>query len=59
MLTRFLDSEAELDAAEWHGLERLLEAPDPVLLEWLMGRAIPADAELAALSQRIRRYAAH
>ena len=57
-LGAFLRSEPQLSEREWETLERLLGAPDPVLLEWLMGRATPADSDQAALVGRIRRHAA-
>jgi succinate dehydrogenase flavin-adding protein (antitoxin of CptAB toxin-antitoxin module) len=34
-------------------LERFLELPDPVLVDYLLGQAIPEDTELAGLVQRI------
>jgi antitoxin CptB len=34
-------------------LERLLELPDPVLVDYLLGQAIPPDPMLAELVQRI------
>jgi len=34
-------------------LERLLEFPDPWLVDYLLGQATPPDAELAQLIQRI------
>ncbi len=36
-----------------HTLTRLLELPDPVLVDYLLGQAIPPDAELAGLVHRI------
>jgi antitoxin CptB len=33
---------------------RLLDAPDPDLMNWLLGRATPSDPELARLIQAIR-----
>jgi succinate dehydrogenase flavin-adding protein (antitoxin of CptAB toxin-antitoxin module) len=34
-------------------LERFLELPDPVLVDYLLGQAIPDDTELVRLLQRI------
>ena len=34
-------------------LDRFLELPDPVLVDYLLGQAIPDDAELVRLIQRI------
>jgi antitoxin CptB len=34
-------------------LTRFLELPDPVLVDYLLGQAIPSDAELARLVNRI------
>ena len=34
-------------------LERFLELPDPMLVDYLLGQAIPPDPELADLVQRI------
>jgi antitoxin CptB len=36
-----------------HTLTRLLELPDPVLVDYLLGQAIPPDPELARLVGRI------
>ena len=36
-----------------HTLTRFLELPDPVLVDYLLGQAIPPDPELARLVQRI------
>ena len=54
LLERF--ARRELPAAspgERRTLGRLLELPDPWLVEYLLGQAIPPDAELAQLIQRI------
>ncbi len=48
------DQAARLDAVGFAALERLLERPDEVLLEWLMGRQLPTDPDLERLVQRIR-----
>ena len=47
-----------LDARERDSFARLLEYPDAVLLEWLMGRMIPADKDVADIVQEIRHTAA-
>ena len=49
---------ARLDANERDSFARLLEYPDAVLLEWLMGRMIPADKDVADIVQEIRHTAA-
>ncbi len=38
---------------------RLLDCPDQLLLEYLMGRMAPSDKEVANVVARIRRPAAH
>ncbi|MGB5306847.1 MAG: succinate dehydrogenase assembly factor 2 [Gammaproteobacteria bacterium] len=48
----------DLMPAERKTFEGLLENPDAVLLEWLMGRMIPADMEVAKLVEKIRHTAA-
>ena len=40
-------------SGERRALDRFLELPDPVLVDYLLGQAIPEDAELALLVQRI------
>nr|WP_096367587.1 MULTISPECIES: succinate dehydrogenase assembly factor 2 [Thiohalobacter] len=55
MLLAYVDSRYhELDAAGVQRLEQLLEYPDQVLLEVLMGRQPPADPALAELARAIR-----
>lgn len=55
LLQQFLDAQTDrLDAHTTAAVLRLLEYPDAVLLEWLLGRQIPSDMEVAALVQRIR-----
>lgn len=55
LLQQFLDAQAgQLDAPTTAAVLRLLEYPDAVLLEWLLGRQIPSDTEVASLVQRIR-----
>ena len=46
-----------LDRRELHLFDRLLEYPDSVLLELLMGRMIPVDRDVARLVESIRRTA--
>jgi antitoxin CptB len=49
----------ELDARDRLAFDTLLEYPDAVLLELLMGRMAPADGDLARLVRAIRDTAAH
>jgi antitoxin CptB len=44
----------QLDANAQRTFEQLLDYPDAVLLEWLMGRIQPTDRDVADLVQRIR-----
>ena len=56
LLLQFLDSGyAELDANAAYAFNRLLDCPDALLLEWLLGRQLPSDKEVADVVQRIRR----
>jgi antitoxin CptB len=48
---------ASFDAATRERFETLLRYPDAVLLEWLMGRQIPSDREVARLVRQIRNAA--
>ena len=48
----------ELDLVGRRVFEAVLEYPDPLLLEMLMGWAIPADTEVAHVVERIRNAAA-
>ena len=58
LLNGFLEHRfAELDAQERNSFARLLDYPDAVLLEWLMGRMIPADKDVASIVQDIRHTA--
>lgn len=43
-----------LECAEREHLVRLLEFPDPLLLAWLMERAVPADRDIAHIVRIIR-----
>ena len=49
---------ASLTEEERRAFARLLDYPDPVLLEYTMGQVIPRDRTLAALINKIRRGAA-
>ncbi|MBI5463076.1 MAG: succinate dehydrogenase assembly factor 2 [Gammaproteobacteria bacterium] len=56
LLLQFLDSGyADLDANATHAFTRLLDCPDALLLEWLLGRQRPSDKDVADVVQRIRR----
>ncbi len=55
----FLDSGyAQLDANEQRCFDQMLDYPDAVLLEWLMGRIRPSDKDVANLVNKIRSTAA-
>lgn len=59
LLLQFLDSSyAGLDTDAAQAFERLLDCPDALLLEWLLGRQRPSDKEVADVVQRIRRGSA-
>jgi antitoxin CptB len=59
LLQGFLEQRYEqLDARERDSFTRLLGYPDAVLLEWLMGRMVPADKDVASIVQDIRHTAA-
>lgn len=59
LLRDFLDSGyAQLDAAERARFERLLDYPDAVLIEWMMGRTRSADKDVVQLVDKIRAAAA-
>ena len=54
LLERFARRELPGASAEQrHTLARFLELPDPVLVDYLLGQAIPPDPELAGLVRRI------
>jgi antitoxin CptB len=58
MLQDFMDKRYDhLTPAELQAFEMLLKAPDQLLLDYLMGHAIPIDTEVANVAQQIR-YAA-
>jgi antitoxin CptB len=48
----------QLDAAERQAFDALLDYPDAVLLEWLMGRIRPSDKDVVRLVDKIRSTAA-
>jgi antitoxin CptB len=51
----FLDSGYDqLDAGERESFDNLLDYPDAVLLEWLMGRIQPTDKDVVRLVDKIR-----
>ena len=54
LLERFARRELpEASAEQRRTLTRFLELPDPVLVDYLLGQAIPPDPELANLVRRI------
>jgi antitoxin CptB len=54
LLERFARRELPASSAEERQtLTRFLELPDPVLVDYLLGQAIPPDPELAGLVSRI------
>ena len=56
VLQSFVDASFEgLSDGEIACFERILDLPDPELLAYVSGRSVPADAEIAALIDRIRR----
>ena len=55
LLSGFLEERySELTSLQRVQFETILQFPDPQLYEYLLGRAAPADSELADLIQRIR-----
>lgn len=58
LLQAYFDSTAgAMTAAERAAFARLLEYPDALLLEYLLGRSSPSDRELADVTRRIREAA--
>ncbi len=58
MLLRFMDKHfSGLDARRRQALETLLGHPDQLLLEYLMGRTIPHDKDVADVAKQIRESA--
>ena len=59
LLNRFLlQRYSSLDSLQQQTFTRLLDYPDDVLLELLMGRMAPADKDVAHIVQEIRNTAA-
>ena len=55
LLRDFLDSGyRDLDEAGQQLFDRMLDYPDAVLLEWLMGRIRPTDKDVAQIVDNIR-----
>jgi antitoxin CptB len=55
LLRDFLDNGFEtLDEAGRRQFDQMLDYPDAVLLEWLMGRIPPTDKDVAEIVRRIR-----
>jgi len=55
LLRDFLDSGyQDLDEAGQRLFDRMLDYPDAVLLEWMMGRIRPTDKDVAQLVDKIR-----
>ncbi len=58
MLQAFMDKVYDdLDELQQRAFERLLQTPDQLLLEYLMGRTIPIDKEVADVARRIHESA--
>ena len=58
MLQAFMDKAYDdLNDVQQHAFEVLLQTPDQLLLEYLMGRTIPIDKEVAYVARRIRESA--
>jgi antitoxin CptB len=59
LLERFARGELPgASAGQRQTLARFLELPDPVLVDYLLGQAIPPDPELASLVAQISGFAA-
>ena len=55
LLKAFLDTAyQDLDDAQRTCFDNMLDYPDAVLLEWLMGRIQPTDKDVAQLIEHIR-----
>lgn len=48
------DGYTQLDDQQQHSFDQLLDYPDAVLLEWMMGRIRPTDKDVAQLVNKIR-----
>ncbi len=60
LLNEFMErGYAQLEPDAQHCFDRILDYPDAVLLEWLMGRIRPTDKDVAQIVQSIRSTAAH
>jgi antitoxin CptB len=58
MLQAFMDKAYDdLNPAQQHAFEVLLQTSDQLLLEYLMGRTIPIDKEVAYVARHIRESA--
>ena len=58
MLQSFMEQVYDdLNASQQQAFEILLQTPDQLLLEYLMGRTIPIDKEVAYVARRIRESA--
>ena len=58
MLQSFMEQVYDdLNASQQRAFEILLRTPDQLLLEYLMGRTIPIDKEVAYVARRIRESA--
>jgi antitoxin CptB len=58
LLERFARRELpQASAGQRHTLARFLELPDPVLVDYLLGQAIPPDRDLANLVAQIAGFA--
>ncbi len=58
MLHAFMDKAYDdLDEPRQRAFERLLQTPDQLLLEYLMGRTIPIDKDVADVARRIHESA--
>jgi antitoxin CptB len=59
LLAGFLErGYATLDQEDRRRFDRMLNYPDAILLEWLLGRIRPADKDVARLIESIRSTAA-
>ena len=58
MLQAFMDKRYDdLNEVQQRAFERLLQTPDQLLLEYLMGRTIPIDKEVADVARRVHESA--
>jgi antitoxin CptB len=56
VMLSFVEQSLEgLSEGEIACFERILDLPDPELLAYVSGRSVPADADIAAFVDRIRR----